>query len=307
WDVIKNGNSIKPVAQTTTVDAEETPPKAMVSIDEVGFDWSYMVEDEVPTNMALMVFSDSKALLSKSQVLMVPEDSLSTYFFTAPMRVMRHTRSMTALGRDIKKLKENVHAIQVRCENCGEAHLNKECLLHEEVRSVKEVKYGEFGRPFLNNNENNARYCVGPPGFYTRVDNRSPFGEKRPRLNKLMNKHIKESTRKRAKMEEWMKKLKDNMELNTRNQNASLKILETQIGQLVKDYKARATNEVQDPLVGQCKAIFANNKTSTNEASSKGTSKLQGVSFISDDNVQVPRKHRKGHKDFFHANYHRNN
>nr|GEV77065.1 hypothetical protein [Tanacetum cinerariifolium] len=49
-----------------TVNVEETPPKAMVSIDGVGFDWSYMAEDEVPTNMALMAFSDSKIDLSYS-------------------------------------------------------------------------------------------------------------------------------------------------------------------------------------------------------------------------------------------------
>nr|GEY28967.1 ribonuclease H-like domain-containing protein [Tanacetum cinerariifolium] len=39
---------------------EKTPPKAMVATDEVGFDWSYIAEDEVPINMALMAFSDSK-------------------------------------------------------------------------------------------------------------------------------------------------------------------------------------------------------------------------------------------------------
>nr|GEW03687.1 uncharacterized mitochondrial protein AtMg00810-like [Tanacetum cinerariifolium] len=43
-----------------TVNVEETPPKAMVTIDGVGFDWSYMAEDEVPTNMALMDFLDSE-------------------------------------------------------------------------------------------------------------------------------------------------------------------------------------------------------------------------------------------------------
>nr|GEY13327.1 hypothetical protein [Tanacetum cinerariifolium] len=43
-----------------TVHVKETPPKAMVAIDEVSFDWSYMAEDEVPTNMALMAFLDSK-------------------------------------------------------------------------------------------------------------------------------------------------------------------------------------------------------------------------------------------------------
>nr|GEU66362.1 ribonuclease H-like domain-containing protein [Tanacetum cinerariifolium] len=43
-----------------TMNVEETPQKAMVAIDGVGFDWSYMAEDEVSTNMALMAFSDSE-------------------------------------------------------------------------------------------------------------------------------------------------------------------------------------------------------------------------------------------------------
>nr|GEU32229.1 hypothetical protein [Tanacetum cinerariifolium] len=41
-----------------TVNVEDTSFKAMVAIDEVGFDWSYMADDEVPTNMALMAFSE---------------------------------------------------------------------------------------------------------------------------------------------------------------------------------------------------------------------------------------------------------
>nr|GEX21489.1 hypothetical protein [Tanacetum cinerariifolium] len=43
-----------------TVNVEDTSSKAMVAIDGVGFDWSYMADDEVPTNMALMAFSDSE-------------------------------------------------------------------------------------------------------------------------------------------------------------------------------------------------------------------------------------------------------
>nr|GEW31841.1 hypothetical protein [Tanacetum cinerariifolium] len=96
-------------------------------------------------------------------------------------RFVAITNKLDSHGRDMKKLKENVHAIQVGCENCGGAHLNKECLLHEEFKSAEEVKYGEFRRPFLNNG-NGARYCVGPPKYYTRVDNRPPFSEKKPSL-----------------------------------------------------------------------------------------------------------------------------
>ncbi|GJY13392.1 ribonuclease H-like domain-containing protein, partial [Tanacetum coccineum] len=43
-----------------TINVEETSSKAMVAIDGAGFDSSYMADDEVPINMALMAFSDSK-------------------------------------------------------------------------------------------------------------------------------------------------------------------------------------------------------------------------------------------------------
>ncbi|GJW50521.1 putative ribonuclease H-like domain-containing protein [Tanacetum coccineum] len=43
-----------------TANLEETAPKEMVAIDGAGFDWSFMAEEEVTTNMALMAFSDSE-------------------------------------------------------------------------------------------------------------------------------------------------------------------------------------------------------------------------------------------------------
>ncbi|GKB21658.1 ribonuclease H-like domain-containing protein, partial [Tanacetum coccineum] len=49
------------VSSRRTVNVEETSSKAMVAIDGAGFDWSYITDDEVPTNMALMAFSDSEA------------------------------------------------------------------------------------------------------------------------------------------------------------------------------------------------------------------------------------------------------
>nr|GEX24717.1 hypothetical protein [Tanacetum cinerariifolium] len=51
-----------------TVNVEETPPKAMVAIDGVSFDWSYMAEDEVRTNMALMAFTDFESLINLSLI-----------------------------------------------------------------------------------------------------------------------------------------------------------------------------------------------------------------------------------------------
>ncbi|GKB45212.1 ribonuclease H-like domain-containing protein, partial [Tanacetum coccineum] len=43
-----------------TVNVEESSSKAMLAIDGAGFDWSFMTEEEVPTNFALMAFLDSE-------------------------------------------------------------------------------------------------------------------------------------------------------------------------------------------------------------------------------------------------------
>ncbi|GJY78080.1 ribonuclease H-like domain-containing protein [Tanacetum coccineum] len=45
---------------------EDESSKAMLAIDGVGFDWSDMAEEQVQTNMALMVFSDSEVYTNKT-------------------------------------------------------------------------------------------------------------------------------------------------------------------------------------------------------------------------------------------------
>nr|GEX21055.1 hypothetical protein [Tanacetum cinerariifolium] len=82
------------------------------------------------------------------------------------------------LGRDMKKMKENVHAIQVGCQIYEGPHLDKECPLNEEVKQLEEVKYGEFGCSALFNKSNRAKYHVGPSGYYTLTDTRPPYKEK---------------------------------------------------------------------------------------------------------------------------------
>ncbi|GJZ15890.1 hypothetical protein Tco_0551567 [Tanacetum coccineum] len=72
---------------------------------------------------------------------------------------------LDSLGRDMKKLKENVQAIQVGCQTCGGSHLNKECPLNKETKSMKEVKYGEYKRPFQNYSRNDERFNRGVAGY----------------------------------------------------------------------------------------------------------------------------------------------
>ncbi|GJV52804.1 hypothetical protein Tco_1448545 [Tanacetum coccineum] len=105
------------------------------------------------------------------------------------------------LGRDMKKLKESVHAIQVGCQICEGPHLDKDYPLNEEVKQVKEVRYGEFGRTTPFNGNNGEKFCVGPLGYYTKTDNRPPYGERRQSLEELLSKHQEESAQRSNKME----------------------------------------------------------------------------------------------------------
>ncbi|GJS21739.1 hypothetical protein Tco_0450371 [Tanacetum coccineum] len=194
------------------------------------------------------------------------------------------------LGRYMKKLKENVHAIQVGCQIFKGPRLDKECPLNEEVKEVEEVKYGEFGRPAPFNGNNGANFRVCPPGYYTRIDNRSPYGEKRPSLEELMNKHQEESARRSTEMEVWIKKLQENAEINTRNQSASLKNLETQIEKLTKELHSRTTSGAPSSSTGECKAIYADQGAPINPTSSSKLNKLHGVSFLSNSNFQVKKE-----------------
>ncbi|GJS27302.1 ribonuclease H-like domain-containing protein [Tanacetum coccineum] len=74
-----------------TVKVEDTFSKAMLAIDGAGFDWSYMADNEVPTNMALMDFSDS-------------EDS-----------------EISELKRELEKLKQEKESNQLKIKNFDNA------------------------------------------------------------------------------------------------------------------------------------------------------------------------------------------
>ncbi|GKB51666.1 retrovirus-related pol polyprotein from transposon TNT 1-94 [Tanacetum coccineum] len=142
------------------------------------------------------------------------------------------------LGRDMKKLKESVHAIQ--------DHLDT----------------------------------------IIRFDDCPPYGEKRQSLEELLAKHQEESARRSTEMEGWIKRLHENAEINTRNQNASLKNLETQIEQLTEELRSIKEKSEQTNVV-------INEHKGPN--SPKKIKNLHGISFLSDSqeentNDQIPTK-----------------
>ncbi|GJW12061.1 hypothetical protein Tco_1577888 [Tanacetum coccineum] len=74
------------------------------------------------------------------------------------------------LGREIKKVNENLYAAQVGYELCKGPHYTKDCPLKEERKTLEEAYYIQFGMPFPQGEQ----YRAAAPGFYQR-NNANPF------------------------------------------------------------------------------------------------------------------------------------
>ncbi|GJZ38335.1 ribonuclease H-like domain-containing protein [Tanacetum coccineum] len=99
-----------------TVNVEETSSKAMVAIDGAGFDWSYMADDEVPTNMALMAFSDSevhndktcsKICLKSFETLKTQLDDLRIEFNKSEFNLATYKRGLASVEEQLVFYKKN--------------------------------------------------------------------------------------------------------------------------------------------------------------------------------------------------------
>ncbi|GJU52172.1 hypothetical protein Tco_1225886 [Tanacetum coccineum] len=142
---------------------------------------------------------------------------------------------LDSLGRDMKKLKENVHAIHVGCQTCGGPHLDKECPLNEEVKSMEEVIYREFGRPFPNNNRNDGRFSRGVSRYGSHDQPSS--GERKPSLIEIINKYMEEAAKRHAEHDKWLRKFYLNTKINRENHDKIIQGLEAKLKTL--------TNEVE--------------------------------------------------------------
>ncbi|GJV14244.1 hypothetical protein Tco_1359567 [Tanacetum coccineum] len=110
------------------------------------------------------------------------------------------------LGREIKKVNEKVYAAQVGCEQCKGPHYTKDFPLKEEGKTLEEAYYTQFGGPFQG-----GGYRAAAPGFYQRNNTNPSYQERRQSMEDTLSK----------------------------NQGASIKTLEIQIGQMSKVLQER--------------------------------------------------------------------
>ncbi|GJX71501.1 ribonuclease H-like domain-containing protein [Tanacetum coccineum] len=128
-----------------TVNVEGTSSKAMLAIDGAGFDWSYMADDEVPSNMTLMAFSNSenRNLANYKRGLTFVEEQLVFYkknevIFCEQLAVLKRDISykdseISMLKSELEKLKQEKERYQLKIEKFDNASKSLDKLIGSQI------------------------------------------------------------------------------------------------------------------------------------------------------------------------------
>nr|GEX22500.1 hypothetical protein [Tanacetum cinerariifolium] len=102
--------------KTKTLNVEDISSKAIEEIDGACLDWSYMADDEAPTNMALMAFSDSEVHNSKTfsntylksfKTLKTQYDNLRIEFNKSEFDLATYKRGLASVKEQLVFYKKN--------------------------------------------------------------------------------------------------------------------------------------------------------------------------------------------------------
>nr|GEY93304.1 hypothetical protein [Tanacetum cinerariifolium] len=162
---------------TASTQSSTANTKAMVAIDGVGFDWSYMAEDEVPTIMALMVFLDSgvytnntcsKTCLKSYETLEKQYDDLRVEFNTSEFNLVTYKTGLASVEEQLVFYKKNevIFCEQIDVLKRDLSYRDSEISgLKRELENLKKEKEKEFKQPEFQN--------YGPKSSKTESENAS--------------------------------------------------------------------------------------------------------------------------------------
>ncbi|GKD68009.1 hypothetical protein Tco_1322099 [Tanacetum coccineum] len=105
-----------------TVNVEETSSKAMLAIDGASFNWSYMADDEVPTNMTLMAFSDfENEVIFYEQLAVLKRD------------ISYKDLEISVLKGELEKLKQEKESNQLKIKKFDNASMSLDKLTGSQI------------------------------------------------------------------------------------------------------------------------------------------------------------------------------
>ncbi|GKE51904.1 hypothetical protein Tco_1487060, partial [Tanacetum coccineum] len=132
------------------------------------------------------------------------------------------------------RVNEKVYAPQVGCEQCKGPHYTKDFPLKEEGKTLEEAYYTQFGEPFQG-----GKYRATALGYYQRNNANPSYQEQRQSMEDTLRKFMSESTKRHEENFNLIKEIRAVIDAAIRNQGASIKTLENQIGQMSKVLQER--------------------------------------------------------------------
>ncbi|GKB77067.1 hypothetical protein Tco_0943962 [Tanacetum coccineum] len=118
------------------------------------------------------------------------------------------------LGREIKKVNEKVYAAQVGYEQCKGPHYTKDCPLKEEVKTLEEAYYTQFGAPF----QQGGQYKAATLRFYQRNNANPLYQEQRQSMEESLSKFMSESAKRHEENSNLIKDIRASTNAAIRNQ-----------------------------------------------------------------------------------------
>nr|GEU91197.1 ribonuclease H-like domain-containing protein [Tanacetum cinerariifolium] len=166
-----------------TVNVEDTSSKAIVAIDGAGFDWSYMADDEAPTNMAFMALSGSEVYTDNtcSKTCLKNYATLKTQYDELRVEFNKSNCHLADYKRGLASVEEQLVHYQIN-----------ESLLNENIVVLKmDIKIKDSEIVVLKSKL--ERICNEKDALETKIEK---FENASQSLDKLIGSHVTNNSKK---------------------------------------------------------------------------------------------------------------
>ncbi|GJV51629.1 ribonuclease H-like domain-containing protein [Tanacetum coccineum] len=147
-----------------TMNVEETSSKAMLAIDGVGFDWSFMSEEKTPTNFALMAFSDSEVHNNKtcSKICLKSFEDLKSQYDNLRIELNKSEFDLANYKRDASFNESEINALKIQIERLKKEKESNQIKIDNFENASKSLDK-LIGCQISDNNRKGVGYNAVPP------------------------------------------------------------------------------------------------------------------------------------------------
>nr|GEZ46696.1 hypothetical protein [Tanacetum cinerariifolium] len=133
YDKAKENRTRNQETTRRTVNVDDTSSKAMVAINRAGFDWSYMADDEAPTNMAFMAFSDLETVEEQLVHYKKNESFLNENIAVLKRDILIKDSEIAVLKNKLEKISKEKDDLDNKNEKFGNASQSLDKLVGSQI------------------------------------------------------------------------------------------------------------------------------------------------------------------------------